>query len=60
MRIAKYISNSGLCSRRDAEKLIYKKKVYINGLLCESPAIKVSIEDKILVNSKIIEIINKV
>ena len=30
MRIAKYIANAGYCSRRDAEKLINKKIVYIN------------------------------
>ena len=28
-RIAKYISNAGVCSRREAEKLIVQKKVYI-------------------------------
>ena len=35
MRIAKYIANAGYCSRRDAEKLIYSKKVYINNEICE-------------------------
>ena len=30
MRIAKYISNSGVCSRREAEKLIKDGEVYIN------------------------------
>ena len=34
MRIAKYIANAGICSRRDAEKLILDKKVKINGNLC--------------------------
>ena len=29
MRIAKYISNAGFCSRRDAEKLVLEKKVYV-------------------------------
>ena len=29
MRIAKYIANAGVCSRRDAEKLIEQKKVFI-------------------------------
>ena len=33
MRIAKYIANAGVCSRRDAEKLIEQKKVFINILL---------------------------
>jgi 16S rRNA uridine-516 pseudouridylate synthase and related pseudouridylate synthases len=37
MRIAKYISNSGYCSRRKAEKLIIEGKVYINDNLCDKP-----------------------
>ena len=49
MRIAKYISNAGYCSRRDAEKLINKKIVYINKKLCEGPNINVSIKDKITI-----------
>ena len=35
MRIAKYISNAGFCSRREAEKLIQKKIVKINDILCD-------------------------
>ena len=30
IRVAKYISNSGYCSRRDAEKLILDGKVFVN------------------------------
>lgn len=59
MRIAKYIANSGLCSRRDAEKLIIKKLVYINDSLCEHPSKTVSKDDKIVVNNKTIKYENK-
>ena len=59
MRIAKYISNAGLCSRRDAEKLIEQKKVYINGICCNHPSEKVSVYDSISVNKKIIKIDQK-
>ena len=52
MRIAKYIANAGICSRREAEKLIEKKKVYINDKCCEHPSEKVNIKDKIIVNKK--------
>ena len=52
MRIAKYIANAGLCSRREAEKLIDQKKVFINGDCCEHPSIKVSLDDEIIVNKK--------
>ena len=60
MRIAKYISNAGYCSRRDAEKLINKKIVYINKKLCEGPNINVSIKDKITINDKIIKLHTKI
>ena len=60
MRIAKYIANAGICSRRDAEKLIEKKKVYINGKCCEHPSEKVNIEDKIIVNNKTIKLDTKI
>ena len=52
MRIAKYIANAGLCSRREAEKLIVQKKVFINGNCCEHPSVKVHLDDEIVVNKK--------
>ena len=30
IRISKYLSNAGICSRRDAEKLIVEKKIKVN------------------------------
>ena len=60
MRIAKYISNAGLCSRREAEKLIKQKKVYINDICCIHPSSKVDSGDKISVNKKILKLENKI
>jgi len=60
MRIAKFISHSGYCSRRDAEKLIVKNKVKLNYYICNNPATNVSINDKIIINNKIIKINNKI
>jgi len=60
MRIAKYIANAGYCSRRDAEKLIYSKKVYINNEICETPSIKVLKNDIIKINDKQIIIEKKI
>lgn len=56
MRIAKYIANAGLCSRREAEKLIKQKKVMINDQYCAHPSAQVTNKDKIIVNKKIIKI----
>lgn len=52
MRIAKRIAESGLCSRRDAEKLILEGKVSVNGSLIDSPALNVTEEDTVLVKGK--------
>ena len=60
MRIAKYISNAGYCSRRDAEKLVLEKKVYVNNKLCEIPNINVNYNDRILVCGKIIKLSSQI
>ncbi|MEC7735313.1 MAG: S4 domain-containing protein, partial [Pseudomonadota bacterium] len=39
LRIAKFISNAGISSRRGAEKLILEGKVEVNGQLIKSPAL---------------------
>lgn len=59
MRIAKFISNSGYCSRREAEKLILKRKVIINNQICEHPSEKVINGDMVKINNKIIQTNNK-
>jgi 23S rRNA pseudouridine2605 synthase len=48
-RIAKAIARSGICSRRDAEKLILAGKVIVNGKRITSPALNVTGEDDITV-----------
>jgi 16S rRNA uridine-516 pseudouridylate synthase and related pseudouridylate synthases len=55
MRIAKYIANAGICSRRDAEKLIEKKEVKVNGILCTHPSLKITEKDKVYVFGKILK-----
>ncbi len=51
-RIAKIIARSGICSRRDAEKLIEQGKVTVNGERITSPALNVSDTDIIAVTGK--------
>ena len=52
-RLNKFISESGYCSRREADKLIEQKKVKINGKLPELGT-KVLPGDKVTVNGKVI------
>jgi len=51
-RIAKVIARAGVCSRRDAEKLIDEGKVSVNGKQLTTPAYFVEASDRILVNKK--------
>ena len=60
IRISKYLSSAGICSRRDAEKLIIEKKIKINNKICIHPSHKVSDFDIIKVNNKIIKRSDKV
>ena len=51
-RIAKVIARAGICSRRDAEKLIEEGRVSVNGKLLRTPAFFVETSDRVLVNKK--------
>ncbi|WP_373073338.1 23S rRNA pseudouridine(2604) synthase RluF [Zeaxanthinibacter enoshimensis] len=53
VRINKYFSEVGYCSRREADKLIEKKQVTINGKLAEMGS-KVSPGDEVRLNGKLI------
>ncbi len=44
-RIAKYLARMGICSRREAEKLVLQKRVEVNGEIIESPALNVGDSD---------------
>lgn len=54
MRIAKFISASGLCSRREAEKWINEGRVEVDGKILASPAFNVSKDNVVKVDGKII------
>ena len=50
-RINKYIASSGLCSRREADRLIEKGRVTVNGIVAES-GMQVCGDDVVLVDGK--------
>ncbi len=49
-RLSKVLANSGLCSRREAEKWIIDGRVKVNGSKKVSPASKISLTDIILLD----------
>ncbi len=51
-RIAKVMARAGVCSRRDAEKMIAQGRVQLNGQTLDTPAVKVDENDEIVVDGK--------
>ena len=51
-RIAKRLARAGLCSRRDAERLIAEGRVSVDGTVLASPAVTVTAGNLILVDGK--------
>lgn len=53
-RIAKRLARAGVCSRRDAERLILDGRVAVDGKILASPALNVTASQKITVDGKLI------
>ena len=51
-RIAKVIARAGICSRRDAEKLIAEGRVKLDGVIVTSPALNVTENNVVQVDEK--------
>lgn len=51
-RIAKRLARAGMCSRRDAERLIKNGRVSVNGKLLTTAAFNVTPADRVLVDGK--------
>ena len=55
IRINKYISNSGICSRREADKLILAGRVYVNNEKIKKLGIKLFKGDSVKIDGKVIK-----
>ena len=51
-RIAKVLARAGICSRRDAERMIADGRISVNGRRLDTPAFNVKPEDNITVDGK--------
>tara|TARA_B100000927_G_scaffold121384_1_gene97866 strand:- start:510 stop:1232 length:723 start_codon:yes stop_codon:yes gene_type:complete len=58
IRVNKFLSESGYCSRRKADKMIEDGRIKINGILCVMGE-KVSMSDKISIDDKLIHFSKK-
>jgi len=54
VRLNKYISNSGLCTRREADDYIQSARVSVNNVLVEKLGSKISLTDEVKVDGKIL------
>ncbi len=52
IRLNKFISNAGVCSRREADKLIAEGQITVNGKVVTSMGVKVSKKDDVRHNGK--------
>ena len=52
--MAKFLARAGVCSRRDAERLIADGRVKLNGKVLDTPAVKVKARDKVQVDGRLI------
>jgi 23S rRNA pseudouridine2605 synthase len=50
--VAKFLARAGVCSRRDAERLIAEGRVKLNGKVLDTPAVKVTAKDKVSVDGR--------
>lgn len=51
-RVAKVLARAGVCSRRDAERMVADGRIAVNGRRLDTPAFNVTSKDKITVDGK--------
>ncbi len=60
VRLNKYIANAGVCSRREADKLISEGAIKINGEVVDKLGSRVYPEDKVYYKGKVLKSENKI
>ncbi|HKJ40816.1 MAG TPA: pseudouridine synthase [Sunxiuqinia sp.] len=60
IRLNKFIANAGICSRREADQLIEKGEIKVNGKVETSLGLKVTLKDEVIYKGKTISAERKV
>lgn len=60
IRLNKYLANSGVCSRREADELIQNGTVLVNGEVVTELGTKITLKDSVVVDGKEVKPENKV
>lgn len=58
VRIAKFVAGNSEYSRRKVEELVFDGKIKVNSEIIDNPAIKVSSEDRIVIDGKVLKVLN--
>jgi len=58
-RISKILARAGVASRRDAERMVLEGRIKVNGKVLDTPAVVVSVNDKIEVDDQPISAIER-
>lgn len=56
MRLNKFLSHSGVCSRRDADKLIQSGRIQVNGIVQTGPYVLTK-DDKVMLDNKEVNLV---
>ncbi len=60
IRLNKFLSNAGVCSRREADEMIRKGRISVNGEVVAELGKHVSIKDEVFVDGRLVELQAKV
>lgn len=60
VRLNKFLANAGVCSRREADELIQKGEVFVNGVAVTELGTRVTYQDEVVYNGKRVERESKV
>ncbi len=60
IRLNKFLSNAGVCSRREADEMIVAGKIQVNGEVVTELGKHVTIKDEVKVDDKIVELQRKI
>lgn len=60
VRLNKFLANAGVCSRREADELIQKGEIFVNGVAVTELGTRVTYQDEVVYNGKRVERESKV
>ncbi len=60
IRLNKFLANAGICSRREADELITQGKITVNGNVVTELGARVTRQDEVIYNEKVVKIESKV